>query len=351
MLKSRKEKYMSKLFIIAGHGAGDSGAVGHGYTEAERVRALASRISVLGGKNVTVGDMSRNWYRDGGISRLNISKDYQILELHMDSASPAARGGHVIIKSGFVPDKYDNALASMIGGIFPGRSNLIVNRSDLANVNRAASKGYGYRLMECGFISNAGDVQTFNNRMDDIAKGILNAFGIGSTSGGGASSPVTSTNKPTAAQPKPSNNSSPPVNFTYAVKIEGGRVLPAVTNLSDYAGIRGKRITDIAIKCDKGSLWYQVHVLGGGWLPKVTGYNWNDHNNGYAGNGKVIDAVRVYYNTPQDIARSSGYQKAQYHVSPVNGNYYSWQYDNETGNGQDGYAGCFGKAIDRFQLC
>ena len=32
---------MAHLFIIAGHGAGDSGAVGYGYTEAERVRALS----------------------------------------------------------------------------------------------------------------------------------------------------------------------------------------------------------------------------------------------------------------------------------------------------------------------
>ena len=112
----------------------------------------------------------------------------------------------------------------------------------------------------------------------------------------------------------------------------------------------GGRITDIAIKSDKGSLWYQVHVLGGGWLPKVTGYNWNDHNNGYAGNGKPIDAVRVYFITPDDIVSRHGYQKAQYRVSPVKGNYYSWQYDNETVNGQDGYAGCFGKSIDRFQL-
>lgn len=345
---------MIKLFIIAGHGAGDSGAVGNGYTEAERVRALASRIAVLGGSNVIVGDMSRNWYRDGGINRLSVSKDHQILELHMDSASASARGGHVIIKSGFTPDKYDNALASMIGSFFPGRSKLIVGRSDLANVNRAAAKGYGYRLMECGFISNATDIQTFNNRMDDIARGILNAFGIGSTSESSSSTPLTSTNNPTQNQninKTPANTTKSTVNFTYAVRTEDGKILPAVTNLADYAGIRGKKITDIAIKCDRGSLWYQVHVLGGGWLPKVTGYNWNDHNNGYAGNGKPIDAVRVYYNTPQDVVSSRGYQKAQYKVSPVKGNYYSWQYDNETGNGQDGYAGCFGKAIDRFQLC
>ena len=53
---------MAHLFIIAGHGAGDSGAVGNGYTEAERVRALASRIAELGGGGATLGDTSRNWY-------------------------------------------------------------------------------------------------------------------------------------------------------------------------------------------------------------------------------------------------------------------------------------------------
>lgn len=142
--------------------------------------------------------------------------------------------------------------------------------------------------------------------------------------------------------------SNSPMQF-YAVKTEDGRILPEVTNLADYAGIRGKKIIGIAIKCNKGSLWYQVHTVGG-WLPKVNGYNWKDHNNGYAGNGKAIDAVRVYYNTPDDIVSSHGYQKAQYRVSPVNRGYYDWQFDNETGNGQDGYAGCFGKPIDRFQL-
>ena len=50
---------MAKLFIIAGHGAGDPGAVGNGYNEAERVRALANRIKVLGGNNVMLGDTNR----------------------------------------------------------------------------------------------------------------------------------------------------------------------------------------------------------------------------------------------------------------------------------------------------
>lgn len=166
------------LFIIAGHGAGDSGACGNGYQEAERVRALAGRIGELGGSSVTVADMSRDWYKDNGISTLNIPKDYQIVELHMDSGSATARGGHVIIKSGFRPDAYDNALAAVLKDILPGRAELIVKRSDLANPKRAAAKGYPYRLLECGFITNATDVNIFNSRMDDIAKGILGAFGI-----------------------------------------------------------------------------------------------------------------------------------------------------------------------------
>ena len=37
----------------------------------------------------------------------------------------------------------------------------------------------------------------------------------------------------------------------------------------------------------------------------------------YAGNGKPIDAVRVYYNTPNDIVTKYRYQEAQYRVSPV----------------------------------
>ena len=169
---------MAHLYVIAGHGAGDSGAVGNGYTEAERVRALASKIKQLGGGNVTLGDMNRNYYADKGISSLNIPKDWCIIELHMDSASASARGGHVVIKGSFNPDSYDLALASFIGAMFPGRANRIVGRNDLANPKRAAAKGYNYRLVEFGFITNATDVSIFNSNLDAIARGVLSCFGI-----------------------------------------------------------------------------------------------------------------------------------------------------------------------------
>lgn len=167
------------LFIICGHGAGDPGAIGNGYQEAERVRALADRIKALGGDEVTVGDTSKNWYKDKLVNNTNIPKGAKVLELHMDSSSDtSSRGAHVIIDADFEADKWDIALAEFVSGILPGRSATIVKRNDLANPNRAQAAGINYRLLECGFISNSGDVEIFNSRMDEIAKGILGCFNI-----------------------------------------------------------------------------------------------------------------------------------------------------------------------------
>lgn len=74
----------------------------------------------------------------------------------------------------------------------------------------------------------------------------------------------------------------------YRVK-SNGRWLPVVYGRNDYAGILGQPITDVAIK----GATYRVHIKGGNWLPWVTGYNINDFNNGYAGNGQVIDAIEI----------------------------------------------------------
>lgn len=170
---------MPKLFIICGHGAYDPGAIGFGYTEAERVRALAAKIKEFGGDNVIVGNTNVNWYKSNTVNNMNIPKGSLVLELHMDSSTVAsAKGGHVVIDADFNPDKYDEALAEFISGILPGRSQRLVKRNNLANLNRAQAADINYRLLECGFISNADDVKIFNTRMDDIAKGILKCFNI-----------------------------------------------------------------------------------------------------------------------------------------------------------------------------
>ena len=136
---------------------------------------------------------------------------------------------------------------------------------------------------------------------------------------------------------------------TYRVR-SGGVWLPEVIDTQDYAGLPSKPITDVAIKVSKGSVRYRVHVKGGGWLGYITGYDISNINK-YAGNGKPIDAIEIYYTTPSDVNKALGYfLRAKYKVSPVGGGYYDWQYDTEKTNGQDGYAGSFGKTIDRLQI-
>ena len=145
-----------------------------------------------------------------------------------------------------------------------------------------------------------------------------------------------------SAEEKPATED---VDVTYRVRA-GGKWYPAVKNLSDFAGKVGVAITDVAIKVSQGKIKYRVHLLDGSWLPYVTGYNISDAANGYAGTGKPIDAIEVYYYTPDGVA----IKKAKYRVSPLKRNYWSWQYDNEKDDSQDGYAGKYGQSIDRFQI-
>lgn len=142
---------------------------------------------------------------------------------------------------------------------------------------------------------------------------------------------------------KPSPTPTPSgVNVYYRVKTEAHGWLPEVKNANDYAGWQDSPITGVAIKVDKGSIRYRVHILGGGWLGWVTGYNINDLMNGYAGNGQRIDLIQIYYETPPDIRP---YKYAKYKV-----NGYSWQIDTQTGNDMDGFAGNYGYSMKKLWI-
>lgn len=143
------------------------------------------------------------------------------------------------------------------------------------------------------------------------------------------------------------------VNVYYMARTQKHGWLSEVKNLEDYAGWENSPITGLAIRIDNGSIKYRVHIkeirdnngniiVKGRWLPYVTGYNIKDKINGYAGNGNIIDCVECYYYTPDNIRP---FKKAKYKV-----NNYPYQYDNETSNNQDGYAGVYGVSATKFQI-
>lgn len=271
-------------------------------------------------------------------------------DIHMPihtNAGGSSKGTMGLCYQGCVTNKYIQGVYNAVAELTPWADSGIIVRNDLYEINSTRAMCV---YMEMAFHDKADSAQWIIDNVvplgEAIAKGMCAADGKTYIAGDGTEVVPPMSSAPSTS---PIGSGGAGIVFEYAVRA-GGVTYPPVTNLSDYAGVRGRAITDVAIKVNKGSVKYRVHVKGGGWLPYVTGYDWTDYNNGYAGNGKIIDAIEVYYNTPSDVVAAHGYQKAQYRVSPLNGNYWPWQYDNETGGGQDGYAGVIGKAIDRFQL-
>lgn len=132
------------------------------------------------------------------------------------------------------------------------------------------------------------------------------------------------------------------VNVYYRVRTQKHGWLSEVKNLEDYAGWENSPITGVAIKVDKGSVKYRVHIKGGQWLPYVTGYDINNSMNGWAGNNLAIDLIEVYYNTPGNIRP---YKKIYYRVDNL-----PWQTDNDKNSKMDGYAGIIGKNITKLEM-
>ena len=163
----------------------------------------------------------------------------------------------------------------------------------------------------------------------------------------GSTTPVTPTPTPTP------NVNSPSI---YIQGVAGGKWLKVIKDGSTYSGALGKALVALAAKVTEGTITYSVHLTGGKWLGNITGWNYKDYINGYAGsgnpaqNGASIDAIKMYYKTPQNIVSKYGYYKVAYRVHLINGSWLDWQYDTETTNGQDGYAGIFGTIIDGVQV-
>ena len=107
--------------------------------------------------------------------------------------------------------------------------------------------------------------------------------------------------------------------------------------------------SDLGICVSKGCIRGRVYTEKNGWLPYITfrsEYDIADTENGVLGDGSPIQAVQLYYITPNGYA----YKKAVYCVSDMNHEiFYPIQNDDEMDAVQDGYAGIKGVAVDKFQ--
>lgn len=107
-------------------------------------------------------------------------------------------------------------------------------------------------------------------------------------------------------------------------------------------------IVGIKIGVSVGKIQYRVHC-DGRWLPKVSGNNWGDYNNGYAGDDtNAIDALQIYYTS--DTGKTELYE-AVYAVKPFGLGWLSEVHDTNWENGDgDNTAGMFGFNIGAVKI-
>lgn len=236
--------------------------------------------------------------------------------------------------SGIVEEVRKNATGFETGGSY---GNYVLIKHANGYKTRYAHMAYGTVNVNKGTTVSAGQVIGYMGNTGTAYGGHLH-FEVISPSGEKLNPyPYLTHSLPSTTTP-----SNQTVNVYYRVKTQKHGWLPEVKNLDDYAGYQNSPVTSVAIKVSQGTIKYRVHNKGGKWLPYVTGYNINEFTNGYAGNNNIIDAIEIYYYTPNNIRP---YKKARYKV-----NGYPYQYDNERKNGMDGYAGVIGVPITTLQI-
>lgn len=307
-----------KILLSAGHGGKDVGSIGadKGY-EKDRTLDLANLIAIKlrsVGHDVTV-NQEKNSNGNWSLKNRN-GYDYS-LSIHFNAFNGNATGVECLYKN---KDGKATELSKKVASVLGLKNRGAKKRTDLYMLNIGFDN-----LIEVCFHDNQNDLAAYNKKKNEVANIIAEVIN---------GSEIVSNSKVTTKDEK--------INVYYRVKTQKHGWLGEVKNLNDYAGWENSPITDVAIKVDKGTIKYRVHVKGGKWLGWITQYNIKDGIKGYAGNGKPIDAIQVYYYTPETIRPP---KKAKYKV-----NNYSWQYDTETKNNQDGYAGLFGRNITKLQI-
>lgn len=171
---------MGKSLFAIGHGTSrsgdyDPGAHGNGTTEAAFLRGSFLSSLKKYAKGHAIDFYEQNMYANKDAKKITGYGD--VIELHLDAASAAARGGHVIIHEKYQPDAMDKRLGKVIQDHFGLRGGKMFDgRDNLYNLNVFADRGVSYRLLELGFITNKSNMDHFKANYDQIARELIEAI-------------------------------------------------------------------------------------------------------------------------------------------------------------------------------
>lgn len=177
------------ILLIAGHGAGDVGAVGNGYKEADLTREVASLLKPMldNYANVTIADTSRNWYSyisKGG--QFNFKPYDYVLEVHFNAGVSDTKGNGTTTGTEIyitTSEKTHGVETEIVKGISDiGFRNRGVKRKNFTVINRAKNQGVSSALLEVCFIDDKDDIKLYQSCKTEVIKaiatGIINGFGL-----------------------------------------------------------------------------------------------------------------------------------------------------------------------------
>lgn len=165
-----------KVLLIAGHGQGDSGAVGNGYTEADKTRELSKLVYdlLVNEIEVTLYDQSKNCYKQCKAGNAPNWNEFDlVVEFHFNAFNGQAKGVEVLVPHTGIKQAED-----IVDGIAElGFSNRGIKvRDNLLNMNLCTKANVDYLLIETCFIDNALDMRLYEGSRNQIANAISYAI-------------------------------------------------------------------------------------------------------------------------------------------------------------------------------
>lgn len=172
-----------KILLIAGHGNGDSGAVGCGYKEADLTREVVNLVKpkLATYATVEIADTSKNWFNNKTNLPLN-GVDY-VLEIHFNACVNDTKGNgvttgtEIYVTTSEKGTTVEQAIVKNISAL--GLKNRGVKRKNWAVINYIKSRGISSALLETCFIDDADDMKIYKAKKDQIAEAITNGIVAG----------------------------------------------------------------------------------------------------------------------------------------------------------------------------
>lgn len=177
-----------KILLIAGHGAGDPGACGNGYKEANLTREIVNNVEKKLKKYATVDiyNQKRNAFYDCLNGVFKIGKYDYVLEIHLNASNGKGHGTEIYVTTTEQGITVEQAIMKNMSKFFTLRDNDSifdgVKRTNFLVINTVKSRGMSGALLETCFIDNKSDIAIYKKNKDAIAQaicdGVVTGFGL-----------------------------------------------------------------------------------------------------------------------------------------------------------------------------